>query len=256
VLIFNFNNYQKVKYLNSANQVTASIYNSFNSVVNYFALVKINRELAHENATLKTILQTVPRIEIIPDPIFSEGVETDSSFRFISARVINNSVNRTSNYITLNKGKKHGIKPDQGIISREGIVGVITRVSDSYSIGLSVLNQRWSISTKLKKNDFLGSLAWGANEYRFANLLEIPFHVELAFGDTVLTSGYSSIFPEGIMIGTIQSFLQPEGGNYYDIKVKLSTNFKALTFVDVIDNLNKAEIKKLEHLIQDDPNNN
>ena len=253
MLIFNFNNYQKVKYLNSANHVTASIYNSFNSVVNYFKLGKTNRELAVENAILKSLLQSDPRIKILPDSVFSAVNELDPEFRFISARVINNSVNKPSNYITLNKGSKHGIYPDQGIISTNGIVGVITHVSESFSMGLSVLNQRWSISAKLGESGFLGSLSWRDNEYRFADLTEIPFHIELAHGDTIVTSGYSSIFPEGIMIGTIQSFAQPEGGNYYDIKVKLSTNFKALTFVEVIDNLNKMEIDKLENLIQDDP---
>ena len=256
VLVINFNNYQKAKYLNSSNRITASIYNSFNSVVNYFELGKTNRELAHENAILKSFLQSDPHIKFSPDSVIYDMSEIYSAFRFISARVINNSVNKPSNYITLNKGRKHGISPDQGIISSDGIVGVITQVSESYSMGLSLLNQRWSVSAKLKKSDFLGSLSWRDNEYRVADLMEIPFHIELAHGDTIVTSGYSSIFPEGIMIGIIQSFERPEGGNYYDIKVKLSTNFKALTFVEVIDNLDITEIDKLEKLILDDPTTN
>lgn len=253
VLTFNYNSYQRAKYLNSSNHVTASIYNSYNSVINYFGLKKTNRELARENAALKSFIQSNPLIKISPDSVFSDRREIDRAFRFISARVINNSVNKPSNYITLNKGRKHGIKPDQGIISSDGIVGVITQVSESYSMGLSVLNQRWSISAKLKKSGFLGSLSWRNNGYRFADLMEIPFHIELAQGDTIVCSGYSSIFPEGIMIGIIQSFERPAGGNYYNIKVKLSTNFKALTFVEVVDNLNKTEINELENLIQDDP---
>ena len=123
-------------------------------------------------------------------------------------------------------------------------------------MGLSLLNQRWSVSAKLKKNDFFGSLAWDGLDYRYANLLEIPFHVDVEVGDTVVTSGYSSIFPEGIMIGTVQSFEQPKGENYYDISVKLSTNFKALSYVEVIENKGKSEMDELEKLILNDLEDN
>jgi rod shape-determining protein MreC len=251
VLIFNYNDFQKVKYLNSSNRITASIYNSFNSVINYFELARVNTELATENAELRTVLKSQPQFKNIPDSLFSSLVGSDSTYRFVSARVINNSVNKAFNYITLNKGREDGIQPDQGIISFEGIVGVVTNVSKSYSLGLSVLNQRWGVSAKLKKSGFFGSLLWDGYDFRYANLMEIPFHVVLATGDTVVTSGYSSIFPEGIIVGTIESFEQPPGENYYDIKVKLSTNFKALSYVEVIQNLDKEEINELENIADD-----
>ena len=256
VLIFNYNDFQKAKYLNSSNRITGSIYNSFNSVVKYFELARINRELASENAALRTILKSQPNFANVPDPLFSSQLGSDSTYRFVAARVINNSVNKAFNYITLNKGSNDGIQPDQGIISSDGIVGVVTNVSKSYSLGLSVLNQRWGISAKLKNSGFFGSLLWNGDDFRYANLMEIPFHVILAPGDTVVTSGYSSIFPEGIIIGTIESFEQPSGENYYNIKVKLSTNFKALSYVEVIQNLDKEEINELEKLSTDDQRTN
>lgn len=256
VLIFNYNNFQSVKYLNSSNRITASIYNSFNSVIYYFELAKINSELAKENAALRSRLQSQELWENSEDSLNYLNEEIDSVYRFVSARVINNSVNKTFNYITLNKGSKDGIKPDQGIVSSEGIVGVVINVSNSYALGLSVLNQRWGVSAKLKKSGFFGSLLWDGIDYKYASLMEIPFHVVLAPGDSVVTSGYSSIFPEGIMVGTIHSFNQPEGENYYNIKVKLSTNFKALSFVKVIDNLNKAEITEIENLNSNNENPN
>ena len=252
VLIFNYNDYQKAKYLNSSNRITASVYNSFNSVVSYFKLARINSELAQENARLRTTIKSQPQFTDVPDSLFSEHVGADSSYRFISARIINNSVNKTFNYITLNKGREDGIKPDQGIISSDGIVGVVTNVSKSYALGLSVLNQRWGVSAKLKESGFFGSLLWNGDDFRYANLMEIPFHVMLAVGDTVVTSGYSSIFPEGIMVGTIESFDQPSGENYYDITVKLSTDFKKISYVEVIRNIDKGEINKLENVTTND----
>ncbi len=252
VLIFNYNSYQKSKYLNSSNRVTASIYNSYNSVIDYFGLVTVNRELSEENAMLKSLLSDIPSIKISSDTIVASVSNADSVFRFISARVINNSVNKQNNYITLNKGSKHGIKPDQGIVNSAGVVGVITNVSDSYSMGFSILNKRWGVSAKLKRSGTFGPLSWDGDDYRFANLDGIPFHVDLALGDTVVTSSYSSVFPEGIFIGTIQSFEQPQGDNYFKITVKLAVNFKALSYVEVIDNLKKEEIKRLESLKIDD----
>jgi rod shape-determining protein MreC len=251
-LIFNFNSYQKAQYLNSSNLVTATIYNSFNAVGRYFSLASVNRKLAKENAMLKSLISDLPYIRITPYSVVSKAEITDSVYRFISARVINNSVDKQNNYITLNKGRKHGIKPDQGIVNSDGIVGVITQVSESYSLGFSVLNKRWGASAKLKKSGTFGPLSWDGNDSRYANLTGIPFHVELAVGDTVVTSSYSSAFPEGIMIGTVESLEKPPGENYYLIKVELAANFRALSYVDVIDNLKKTEIRALESKKIDD----
>lgn len=246
VLMFNFNQYQKAKYLNSANKISASVYGTFNTVYNYFELARVNRELAAENAKLRAAVSgSLVKVNI--DSI--ENLSSVNQFKYITAQVINNSVNKQFNYITLNKGSKHGVKPDQGIISGGSLVGVILNVSDSYSVGLSVLNQRWSVSAKIKRSGFFGSLAWDGRDFRNANLLEIPFHVHLQRGDTIVTSGFSSIFPEGILIGTIDDFEKPQGENYYNISVKLSVNFKALSFVDIIDNTHINEIKELEKSI-------
>lgn len=257
VLIFNYNTYQKSKYLNSSNFIVASVYNSFNSVVNYFGLTKVNNELAEENAKLRSVMDRANSYKLpLPDSLAFIPDKEDAEYKFISAKVINNSVNKQHNYITLNKGRKDGVKPDQGIINSEGVVGVITYVSESYSLGFSVLNQRWGVSAKLKGSSTFGPLSWDGKDYNFADLMEIPFHVDIAVGDTVVTSSFSSVFPEGVMIGKVSSFNKPDGDNYYNIRVQLSTNFKALSYVEIIDNLNKTEIEALEKLIQDDTANN
>lgn len=253
VMVFNYNSFQRATYLNSANRLTGSIYETFSSVKNYFALARINKEISEENAHLRSLIGHTTNGDLSADSISESFIPGDSTYQYTSARVINNSTNRPFNYITLNKGTKHGIQPDQGIISASGIVGVVTHVSDSYSVGLSVLNRRWSVSAKLKNSGYFGSLTWQENDYQTAALTEIPLHVNVAEGDTVITSGFSSVFPEGIMIGTIEEFSRPDGENYYNIRVALSTDFKMLSFVGVIENVDKNEIDELENLIRDDP---
>lgn len=256
LFVFNYNKYQRVQYLNSSNQITGAVYNSYNSVVKYFELAKVNRSLAEENASLKSYLLSNTGVNSLSDSLLLNRRQDDSTFNYISATLINNSVNKTHNYITLNKGSKHGVKPDQGVVAANGIVGVITTVGKSFSSGFSVLNSRWGPSGKLKKNDFFGPIEWDGENYQMANLKEIPFHVQLSVGDTIVTSGYSSFFPEGLMIGKIHSFSQPEGGSFYNIKVKLAVDFKSIHFVDIIDNLNKDELNELESNLKDGAGDN
>ncbi|MEE4284554.1 MAG: rod shape-determining protein MreC [Mariniphaga sp.] len=254
-MVFNYNSFQKATYLNSANRVTGKVYAIYQSVTGYFGLTKINRELAQENARLRMFIENQPGFVAGTDTIYLNLPENDSVYRFIPAQIISNSVNRPFNYITLNKGSRHGIKPDMGIISSSGIVGVIGQVSASYSMGLSVLNQRWSISAKLRKNDYYGSLIWQGTDYRTATLSEIPLHVDIAIGDTVETSGYSSVFPEGILVGTISGFSEPDGENYYSIQVRLSVDFKSLSHVEVVENRSRNEIDELDKILRDDGQN-
>jgi len=251
-MVVNFNSFQKATYLNSANRVTGKIYDTYQSVTGYFGLTKINAELAAENARLRSLLENRPGISLFSDSLAVDQMQNDSVYRFIPAQIINNSVNRPFNYLTLNKGSRHGIKPDMGIISAKGIVGVVGQVSESYAMGLSVLNQRWSISAKLKKNAYYGSLIWDGTDYQMAGLTEIPLHVDIAVGDTVVTSGYSSIFPEGILVGTINSFSKPEGENYYRIDVKLSVDFKSVSYVEVVEIKSRSELDELDKILRND----
>ncbi|MDD4108632.1 MAG: rod shape-determining protein MreC [Prolixibacteraceae bacterium] len=250
-MVVSYNNYQRVIYLNSANWLSGTIYKSFSAVTDYFLLAKINKQIAGENVQLRTMLD-IPEERVIPGTFFADSGQFNAVHRYYSAKVINNSVNKPFNYITLNKGKKDGIKPDQGIISASGIVGVIINVSESYSVGLSLLNSQWSVSAKLKKNEYFGSLSWNGHDYRYANLKEIPLHVDISVGDTVITSGFSSVFPEGILIGTIKDFSRPEGENYYSIDIQLSTDFKKLSYVEVVENTDRNEIETLERISGDD----
>lgn len=250
VLIVNYNNFQKVKFLNSSNGVSATIYKASDDLTSYVHLRKENEEMAKENAELRTYLQQYRNEKNfgVSDSVKIWG----SKFLFRPAKVINNSVNKQYNYITLNQGKLDGIEPNMGIIGNNGIVGMVTNVSDHYSSGPSILNKRWKVSSRIKKNNYFGSLSWDGRDFEYAQLNEIPFHVDLTVGDTIISSGYSSIFPEGILIGTIESFNHDSGANFYKIKVKLSTNFKTLSHVEVIKNNFLEEQQKIEEANSND----
>ena len=245
VLIVSFNNYQRVTFFNSSNDITGTIYERFSNLDDYFSLSRTNARLAAENASLRKQLQ-FRIMNQINYPINRPDTVDAPAYVFTSAKVISNSTNKQFNYITLNKGSRQGIKQDMGIINSEGIVGVITNVSPNYSTGLSMLNKRFAISAKITKNNYSGSLVWDGEHYNTADLKEIPFHVIVNVGDSVVTSSNSGIFPEGIMIGTITKYDVESGTNFYNIKVELSTNFKTLKYVEVIQNTKRAELMKLE----------
>jgi len=252
VLIFNYNNFQRVHYLNSANKVTASIYKTFNTVVNYFRLSPINQELAEENTRLKSELSYYRELTAEQERSALSDTSSYGKYRYKSALIINKSVNKQYNYLVLDKGRKDGITPDQGIICENGIVGIVNNVSESYATGLSLLNRRLMISGKLEKNDYFGTISWNGMNYRYVQLSDIPSHIEVNKGDTVVTAGSSTYFPEGILIGTVESYEINQGESFYNLQVRLSVDFNAVTYVEIIRNRDRAEIKELENLNQHD----
>jgi len=244
-LMVSFNNYQRVTFLNSSNSLFGEVYERFSTMDDYFSLGRTNARLSAENASLrKQLYARIANQEKYP--INRPDTVEAPAYIFTSARVISNSANKQFNYITLNKGSRQGIKPDMGIINDQGVVGVITNVSPNYSTGLSILNKRLSIPAKISKINYFGALVWDGEHYNTADLKEIPFHIMVNVGDTIVTSGYSNVFPEGIMIGTITKFDVESGTNFYHIKVELSTNFKTLKYVEVVQNTKRAELIKLE----------
>ena len=245
VLMVSFNNYQRVTFLNSSSSLFGEVYERFSTMDDYFSLGRTNARLSAENASLrKQLYSRIANQEKYP--INRPDTVDAPAYIFTSAKVISNSANKQFNYITLNKGSRQGIKPDMGIINDQGVVGVITNVSPNFSTGLSILNKRLGIPAKISKINYFGNLVWDGEHYNTADLKEIPFHIIVNVGDTIVTSGYSNVFPEGIMIGTITKFDVESGTNFYNIKVELSTNFKTLKYVEVVQNTKRAELIKLE----------
>jgi rod shape-determining protein MreC len=211
----------------------------------YLSLTRVNEELAKENVRLHNL------------QVKSYKVAVDSSFLFVDslyqqqyiyrwAKVINNSVNKQLNYITLNKGSLQGIEPEMAVVTNAGIIGKILSVSRNYSTVISLLNKRLKVSAKVKKNNHFGPLSWDGKDYRKVKLYDIPSHVDVAVGDTIVTSGYS-VFPEGKLIGTVSTVESKSGGNFHDISVDLSIDFKQISYAEVIGDLLKKERLELEN---------
>lgn len=246
------NNKEKNRiFLNSSNAVTGFIYENFNFLKEYLSLREQNEMLARENSQYLNSFENAYKSNIVTRKEIQDK-EYQQQYYYIPARVINNSISKQYNYITLDKGSMAGVKPDMAVITTNGIVGVVRAVSTNYASVISVLNPKLGVSARIKKNNYFGSIVWEDRDYNTVSLKEIPNHVEISAGDTVITSGFSIIFPEGIPIGTITKFSQAPGGNFYDITVKLSTNFKTLSYVYVVQDLLKPEREALENSIDYD----
>jgi rod shape-determining protein MreC len=244
-LLFSANPYQRVKFYNASHRLSGRISARVENIRDYFSLHYENRQLAEENSRLYNRLKSSYAIPLL-DTTFTSDSVSRRKFLYLNARVINNTVNKQFNFITLDKGYRGGVGPDMAVISSEGIVGIVKSVSAEYSSVLSLLNRDFTVSAKIKKNGYFGPLSWNGNATQNATLIDIPHHVDVAKGDTIVTSGFGGVFPEGLMIGVIRSF-RLKGGNYFEIRVELSTDFRKLDYVQVIRNFAKSEIDSLEN---------
>jgi len=241
-LLINKNNFHKARFVNFTRQVNGNVYTKTTKLKQYLSLVEENQQLAEENNRLLNIIESTYK----SDEIFFRSVNDtifNQRYMYTSARIINNSINKKHNFLTLNKGSQQGLRPEMAVVSDGNIVGVVKGVSTNYATVISLLNLDLRISSMVKKNGYFGSLNWDGKGYQTAILNEIPLHADIQVGDTIITSGFSSIFPEGIFIGFISDF-EEKGGSFYEIEVKLSTDFKTLGNVNVIGNL--LQIEKLE----------
>jgi len=244
-LVVNNNYYQRASFINSSNTVAANILRLSKNIKDYFYLKEQNEILAKENAQLRThsfisFSKTVNDRFVVNDTIYRQ------KYIYTSCKVVNNSINRRNNFLTLNKGYNQGIKHDMAVITSTGVVGIVKDVSPNFCTVMSLLHSKTVISSKIKANGFFGPLTWDGENSNYATLNDIPTHVHLSRGDTVVTSAYSLSFPENIMVGTIESFERKRDEFFYTVKIKLSTDFKKLSYVYVVNNIQKEEQKELE----------
>jgi len=249
-IFFQRNEFQRAGILNATDRLKGAYHKKLGNLRSYLYLRELNRQLAEENIKLKNELGRAYESEEIFFYSVHDSVR-GQSYYYTPARVINNTINKQRNFITLDKGSIDGIKEEDGVICPNGLVGVVYRVSPHFSTVLSVLNIDFRVSARMKKNNYYGSLYWDGLDYRFATLTEIPHHVDVLSGDTILTSGYSAIFPEGVMIGMVDK-VSRKGGDFLEIRVRLATDFKNLVHVQVVTNLRKEERMSIENLSDSD----
>ena len=249
-LIIQNNQYQGASFFNSSNTLVAGLNNFSQDVREYFLLRNINATLAEENAELRSRLQRYNQLKYdTTGNLYDSAVI--AQFDFISAKVVNNSVDRVTNYLTINKGSEDGVEPGMAVISPLGAVGKVKVVSSHYSVVTSVLHKDYRISVLLSRTGHFGSAHWDGLDPDYVRLEFVPRHVEPVKGDTIVTSSYNSIFPEGIMVGTIAEIRQDET-LFYDLKVKLSQDFRKLSYVEVVRSMLRHEQDSLEGIfIQD-----
>ena len=243
-LIIRHNEYQRAIFSESASTLFGNVSSTITSIKDYFRLKEMNESLANENILLKNRLE---EYELLRDTIIHGTVVQDSIpvYEYIGAKQVNATYNRTKNYITLNRGRKNGLQKEMAVCTPEGIVGLIQDLSDHFAVVIPLINVDSRISAKIKKNNYYGSLQWDGNDYAYSYLNDIPYHVEVNAGDTIVTSGLSKIFPEGIVVGYVET-VDKETANFLKIKVKLAVDFKRINHVYVILNNKKNEQTSLE----------
>jgi len=242
-LIVANNSPQGAAFFNSSSTVIASVLKTQADIVDFFYLSEENEALLKENAKLSEELKA---IRMIPDSV---KIELDSaleaSFEFKGARIVSNSLRFSQNHLTINKGEKDGIKPGMGVFNQEGVVGRVKTVSENYAVVISLLNTGLLVSSKIKSKGEFGTINWDGKNSRQAKMLYIPRHVDAQVGDTIVTSAFNAVFPEGIPIGIISSINQTGDPNYLDILIDLSTDFSKAKYVYLVENTELDELDSL-----------
>ncbi|MDE6276598.1 MAG: rod shape-determining protein MreC [Muribaculaceae bacterium] len=248
-MLFNSNPYHQHLYLTSAGRAVSSVYKSGSMLSSYLNLRSINEDLNRRNAELQAeIAAQNELISTFRELGYTDTLVADSGVRhfdFIVAHVINNSIARPFNYITINKGSKAGVRPELGVIDQNGVVGIVSNVGSGSARVISLLNPNFRLSCKIKRSDYFGSLVWDGKDPREALLEELPRHTVFNPGDTIVTSGYSAVFPEGLPVGVIMPDNNEHNENFFTLRVRLLADFTTLGNVQVVVNNYRAELDSL-----------
>jgi len=255
VLLFEYNSYQGSTWFSSANVVAGKIYDWDSEMESFFSLVKVNKELTQRNLYLESQLTATNKrlVDITKDSTFlkSSQMEILKQYRLIQAKVVSNTLNKRDNFITIDKGSADGVKKDMGVACGTGVVGIVYLASAHYAIVIPVLNSHSNISCMIKGRGYFGYLHWSGGKSNEAFVDDVPRHAHFKLYEDVVTSGYSSVFPPGVMVGKIMHVYNSADGLAYRLNVKLGTDFGNLRDVCVIDNSVMNERLELLHSAQD-----
>ena len=246
-LLLKNNSYQANAVIKFSTQYTGFIHHYTTSFSDYIGLKETNNYLIEENAKLHTLLRN--------ETLFVDSaLIKNKHYQYYPAKIINNSVSKRNNFITLNKGSKHGIKEGMGVITRQGVIGIVYSVSQQYAIAMSLLHRKSAIAIQLKKkkDPHNGILKWKGFDYKSASINDFPNHISIVIGDTITTNSHSVIFPEGVPIGTIKNIQKNADDGFFDVSVNLFEDFNQLNYVYIIHSDEATEQLKLEQKIPTD----
>lgn len=237
--------YHKSKFVNSANSITGGIYKRINSFKEYTNLKVYNQQLLDENTRLKNILSQKLKDSSIQSIQLLDTIKYSQEYSYLAAKVYKNEYHKKYNFLLINKGSRQGVKTDQGVVNSKGIIGITNTVSKNYSTVLSILNENSKINVKLLNSLYFGTLQWDGKDYNVLQLIDLPIRANIKIGDTITTGGKSTIFPEGVPVGTILDF-NKENNVYQNINIKLFNDMSAIGPINIITNFDKEEIITLE----------
>ena len=255
VLLFSYNNLQGSVYLSTANGAVARLHAGKDKVTSYFGLTEKNRALVEQNAMLQQRILELEAIASMQHLDSLAKVETVQrvhrmGYNITPAQVIDKSINKTDNYITLNKGTADGVEPDMGVMGVDGIVGVTYKCTEHYSLVLPLLNSKSRVSCKVLGSDYFGYLRWEGGDSRHAMVYDLPRYSAVEVGDTIVTSGNSSFFPSGMMIGVVKESYPSADGLYVMLEVELSTQFARLEHTFIMSKMDAEELAALQELLK------
>jgi rod shape-determining protein MreC len=244
-LIVRNNSFHETGFIKTANGISGFVFSRYNDVMSYINLKSENERLVNENAYLRSMMPGA-----FYDMSYQVVSVSDSNkkqiYTYIPSRVISISTNKFNNFITINKGSLQGIKPRMAVISSEGIVGIVKQVTPHFSNVITLLHQDLEVSGRIGIEGFVGSVYWDGKDPKYAKLKEIPKQIVIKNGDKITTSGGSIFFPENLLIGTVSSFTNETEDNFYDITIRLTTDFSTLQNVYVVNYLLQAEQQSIE----------
>ena len=247
-LFISYNTYHQSKFVHASAGTVSYFYKQKNNLTKYLDLNEVNQQLAAENARLREENREVKTLlnNINSDSSLAVLNNLPANYLYIPAQVINSSIHRPTNTITINKGSIQGIEKDMAVIGPNGLIGVVTHVSNHYASVLPAINQLFTASVKNKRTQHFGLLKWNAQSWQYSQIKDIAKHAKIKQGDSIVTRGSSTIFPPDIMVGVIDTHYVTPGSNYHHIKVKLNTDFSKLRHVYVIKNTFATEQQLIE----------
>ncbi len=250
-MLFNYNHFHHAVYSSAALEVTGYVDNKYGNVESYFKLKKTNDSLLKANAALYNKLKQDYNMPDTASKLAVDTIQIDTllherKYLYLPAKVAANSVSQTNNYLVLHRGSAQGITSDMAVTdANNNVVGIVVDVSKNFSVVMSLLHRQSNISAKLKKSGETGSIVWDGVQPNIVILKGISQDVKIVPGDSVITSGFSEIFPFGLLIGTIKDAVIDKSTGAYNIRVKTAANFYSLQYVNIINNLQKDEPEQL-----------
>jgi rod shape-determining protein MreC len=249
--IYRNNTFHEASFVNSSNKLVGTVFRWKSNVSQYIELQRVNDELSAENERLRNKLRG-SFVNVNDHFVMINDTLRERKYRQKSAEVVNNTINKQLNFITINKGSGEGLRPEMGVINTKGLVGIVKNVSEHYSTVIPIINLQYTASAEIKRTGNFGLLKWDGKDAQYSNLNDIPQYVNVQIGDTIVTKGSSSIYPNGVLIGTVAKVEEIEGSNFLMIRVALSNDFSKLRYVYVVENLLRDEQLELEAKTEED----